>query len=53
MYKVYWEGDFQVEFESLKQAREYVRADIKGTSEAYGKSQKWIKEHFTWEIEKE
>jgi hypothetical protein len=53
MYKVYWEGDFQAEFETLKQAQEYVRNDIKGMAETYSKSQKWVKEHFTWEIEKE
>lgn len=53
MYKVYWEGDFQAEFETLKEAQEYVKADIKGTAEAYKKSLKWVSAHFTWEIEKE
>lgn len=53
MYKVYWEGDFQAEFKTLKEAQEYVKADIRGTAETYRKSQKWVKEHFTWQIEKE
>lgn len=53
MYNVYWEGDWQAEFETLKEAQDYVKADIKGTAEHYNKTQKWVKEHFTWEIEKE
>lgn len=53
MYKVYWEGDFQAEFKTLKEAKEYVKADIKGTAEHYNKTQKWVKAHFTWKIEKE
>ena len=51
-YKVYWEGDLQAEFETLKEAQEYVKADIKGSAEHYGHTQKWVKEHFTWEIER-
>ena len=53
MFKVYWEGDFQAEFKTMEEAQEYVKKDIKGTAEAYGKTQKWVKEHFTWEIEEE
>ena len=53
MYKVYWEGDYQAEFSTLKEAQDYIKADIKGTAETYRKPQKWVKEHFTWSIEKE
>lgn len=53
MYKVYWEGDFQAEFKTLEEAKKYVKADIKGIAETYGKTQKWVKEHFSWEIEKD
>lgn len=52
-YEVYWEGDFQAEFDTLKEAQEYVKHDIKGLAETYGKSQKWVKEHFTWSIERQ
>lgn len=52
MYEVYWEGDFQTEFKTLKEAQEYIKKDIKGMAEQYGKTQKWIKDHFKWEIEK-
>ena len=49
-YAVYWEGDFQAEFDNLKEAQDYIKRDIKGSAETYGKSQKWVKEHFTWSI---
>lgn len=50
IYKVYWEGDFQAEFKTIEEAKDYIKADIKGTSETYHKSQKWVKAHFTWQI---
>ena len=50
-YVVVWEGDSQAEFDTLQEAREYIKADIKGTAEHLGKSQKWVKEKFTWTIE--
>lgn len=53
MYKVYWEGDFQAEFKTLREAKEYVQSDIKGMAETYHKTQKWVREHFTWTIEYE
>lgn len=51
-YAVYWEGEYQIDFDTLKEAQAYVRRDIKGIAETYNKTQKWVKEHFTWEIEK-
>ena len=53
MYKVYWEGDFQAEFKTIEEAKDYIKADIKGTAETYNKSQKWVKANFKWEIVKE
>lgn len=53
MYKVFWEGDWQAEFKTLKEAKDYIKRDIKGMAETYGKTQKWVKEHYKWEIEKE
>lgn len=50
-YAVYWEGDLQEEFDTMNEAQEYVRRDIRMTAQTYGKTQKWVKEHFKWEIE--
>ncbi len=51
MWAVYFDGDFQEEFDTKREAQEYVRRDIKGMAETYGKTQKWVKDHFKWEIE--
>lgn len=50
-YAVYLEGDFQIEFDTLAEARKYVKDDIKATADTYGKTQKWVREHFKWQIE--
>lgn len=50
-YAVYWENDFQMEFDTLSEARKYVKDDIKATADTYGKTQKWVREHFKWQIE--
>lgn len=50
-YVVYWDGDFQMEFDTLAEARKYVKDDIKATADTYGKTQKWVREHFNWQIE--
>lgn len=51
MFAVYFDGDFQEEFNTLQEAKDYVKADIKGFAYTYNKTQKWVKEHFTWDIE--
>lgn len=51
MFAVYFDDDFQEEFKTLKEAQEYVKADIKGFAATYNKTQKWVREHFTWTIE--
>ena len=51
MFAVYFEGDFQVEFNTLKDAEEYVKSDIKGFASTYNKTQKFVKKHFIWTIE--
>lgn len=51
MFAVYFEGDFQVEFHTLKEASDYVKSDIKGFASTYNKTQKWVKDHFEWKIE--
>lgn len=51
MWAVYCDGDFQEEFKTKREAQEYVKRDIKGTAETYVKTQKWVKEHFTWTVE--
>lgn len=50
-YAVYCDGDLQVEFSTLQEAKDYVKRDIKGMAECYGKTQKQIKEFFRWTIE--
>ena len=50
-YDVYWEGDLQSEFSTLQEAKDYIKRDIKGMAECYGKTQKQIKELFNWTIE--
>ena len=51
MFAVYFDGDFQEEFSTLQEAKDYVKADIKGFASTYNKTQKWVKEHFKWDIE--
>ena len=51
-YAVYWEGDQQADFPTRAEARQYVEKDIAGMAEAYGKTKKWVRQHFRWEIEK-
>ena len=51
MFAVYFDGDFQVEFNTLKEAEKYVKSDIKGFASTYNKTQKWVKERFTWTVE--
>lgn len=51
MFAVYFDGDFQEEFSALQEAKDYVKADIKCFASTYNKTQKWVKEHFTWTIE--
>lgn len=53
MYKVYWESNFQAEFETLREAREYVKSAVKDMSKACRVTQKWVREHFEWKIEEE
>lgn len=50
-YAVYFEGDFQAEFDSLEEALQYMKRDIEGMASFYGHSLKWIKSHFTWSVE--
>lgn len=52
VWEVYCDGDFQEGFATKKEAEDYVRRDIKGMAETYGKTQKWVKEHFKWTIER-
>lgn len=51
MFAVYFDGDFQEEFNTLQEAKDYVKDDIKGFASTYNKTQKWVKEHFAWDIE--
>ena len=51
-YTVYCDGDLQAEFDTLQEAKAYMKLDIKGMAECYGKTQKEIKKWFTWTIEK-
>lgn len=50
-FEVYWEGDFQAEFDTLQEAQEYIKHDIKYTAEHYNKTQKWVRNNFKWDIE--
>lgn len=51
-YGVYWEGDLQAEFDTRREAQDYVKRDVKGMAEAYGHTQKWVRERFRWTIER-
>lgn len=49
-FAVYCDDEFQAEFDTLAEARQYMKDDIKGMAEHYGKTQKWCKAHFHWYI---
>ena len=51
-FAVYADGDFETEFPTIQEAREYIKSLIKGTAEHYGHTQKWAREHLNLTIER-
>lgn len=51
MFVVYSHGDYEEEFKTYSEARQYVKDLIKGTAECYGMTQKRAKEELELTIE--
>lgn len=51
MFVVYSNGDYEEEFKTYSEARQYVKDLIKGTAECYGMTQKKSKEELGITIE--
>ena len=51
MFVVYSNGDFEEEFKTYSEARQYVKDLIKGTAECYDMTQKKAKEELELTIE--